>query len=477
MQSIKYSRCNYNQGRFFALMAGLAISMLVQSPVYAVDGALPGGTAISVTIDSASDSGAGVEVQGTASVEAGTPIKDTTLVYVMDVSGSMTVSAGVDCTGDAVNDTRLVCEKYAIAAANQAASQPFSAVDLTGLASFNSSATAHDVDLSATTSLLVAPDYDGNTTGGADVEEVAFSLSAGGQTNYADGLRRAFDIVNDPANNNSTNLIIFLSDADRQSVFVGSNVGIVPPDTTIKAIGIGSGVTCTYNGGTGTLNDVAALSTVAGTGECIIVSDISELADEITQSIGSSLNSLSVSVDGGAPAVIGNADISPDLPHDGPVIANYLTNVGMLNYADHEICVTAYGSDAGGNGNVTDCIMLDLTLNIDIDIKPGSYPNSINVERSQGKIPVALFGSAAFDVTLIDRSTVRFGPGDAMPVHKKKGHLQDSNEDGYMDLLVHFPTPEAGIAPGDASACVHGSLLGGMGNFVSCDSVRTVPVH
>jgi hypothetical protein len=121
--------------------------------------------------------------------------------------------------------------------------------------------------------------------------------------------------------------------------------------------------------------------------------------------------------------------------------------------------------------------MLDLTLNIDIDIKPGSYPNSINVERSQGKIPVALFGSAAFDVTLIDRSTVRFGPGDAMPVHKKKGHLQDSNEDGYMDLLVHFPTPEAGIAPGDASACVHGSLLGGMGNFVSCDSVRTVPVH
>lgn len=41
-----------------------------------------------------------------------------------------------------------------------------------------------------------------------------------------------------------------------------------------------------------------------------------------------------------------------------------------------------------------------------IDIKPGSFPNSINL-GSNGVVPVAIFGSVTFDVKQIDPNTIK----------------------------------------------------------------------
>lgn len=92
-----------------------------------------------------------------------------------------------------------------------------------------------------------------------------------------------------------------------------------------------------------------------------------------------------------------------------------------------------------------------------LDIKPGSYPNSINT-KSNGVIPVALLGTDTFDVTTVDVTTLRFGPNDALPVHDLNDpdvyaeHLQDVNYDGYIDLVIHFKTKQTGIAAGQTSA-------------------------
>jgi hypothetical protein len=69
-----------------------------------------------------------------------------------------------------------------------------------------------------------------------------------------------------------------------------------------------------------------------------------------------------------------------------------------------------------------------------VDIKPGSYPNSINL-KSKGKLPVAILTTNDFDVSIINPETVIFS--DA-PVFR--WIMEDVDEDGDIDLLFHFKT-------------------------------------
>jgi hypothetical protein len=107
-----------------------------------------------------------------------------------------------------------------------------------------------------------------------------------------------------------------------------------------------------------------------------------------------------------------------------------------------------------------------------IDIKPDSDVNPINL-KSQGVIPVVIFGSAHLDVTTIVETSIAFGPGGAGIAHAH-GHLADVNEDGVMDMVVHFRTQEAGILAGDTEACLSATLSDGT-VFVACDDIVTVP--
>jgi len=68
----------------------------------------------------------------------------------------------------------------------------------------------------------------------------------------------------------------------------------------------------------------------------------------------------------------------------------------------------------------------------DIDIKPGSYPNSFNL-KSKGVVPVAVLTSDAFDATTVEPDTVVFA--GAEPVK-----WTSEDVDGDEDLLFHFQT-------------------------------------
>jgi len=105
---------------------------------------------------------------------------------------------------------------------------------------------------------------------------------------------------------------------------------------------------------------------------------------------------------------------------------------------------------------------------IDIDIKPGSDPNSIN-PKSMGLVPVAILGSADFDVIEVDIATVTFGPEGAAPVHD--GHLEDVNGDGLTDLVVHFVQKETGLSDSDTEAELNGATLDGT-EFCGMDDVK-----
>jgi len=116
-------------------------------------------------------------------------------------------------------------------------------------------------------------------------------------------------------------------------------------------------------------------------------------------------------------------------------------------------------------------------LEVVIDIKPGSFPNSINPD-SKGVIPVAILTTDAavgedvtFDATTVDPETVLFGPDEAAPVHYA---LEDVDDDGDIDMILHFKTQETGITVGDTKATLTGETVDGR-QFFGTDSVRIVP--
>jgi TolB protein len=105
-----------------------------------------------------------------------------------------------------------------------------------------------------------------------------------------------------------------------------------------------------------------------------------------------------------------------------------------------------------------------------IDIKPGSFPNSINL-KSKGVIPVAILSSDEFDATTVVSSTVRFGPAKAAPVHGNE-HIEDVNGDSLLDWVGHFNTQETGLSAGDIQASILGRTPGSF--FCGTDSVVIV---
>ena len=87
-----------------------------------------------------------------------------------------------------------------------------------------------------------------------------------------------------------------------------------------------------------------------------------------------------------------------------------------------------------------------------VDIKPQSCPNPVNV-ASQGVLPVAILGSAEFDVADIDPATVTLegvpalrwemmdvGTPYALPEEPSAYSCHEAGADGYMDLTLKFDT-------------------------------------
>lgn len=120
-------------------------------------------------------------------------------------------------------------------------------------------------------------------------------------------------------------------------------------------------------------------------------------------------------------------------------------------------------------------ILVSTALSVTIDIKPGSYPNSINLS-SAGVIPVAIFSTSTFDARTIDPDTL-FLAGASVGMMGKSGKLlcnvQDVNGDGLPDLVCQFETAQLLLQPGDTVAVLVGKTLSGVA-IRGQDTVRIV---
>lgn len=110
-------------------------------------------------------------------------------------------------------------------------------------------------------------------------------------------------------------------------------------------------------------------------------------------------------------------------------------------------------------------------LAVDIDIKPGSFPNSIN-PGSNGVIPVAILTTPTFNAATVNASTVRFG-ANGSEAAVAQSTMQDVDGDGDLDRLLHFRTQRTGITCGATAASLTGKTFNGQ-MFKGTDSVVTV---
>jgi hypothetical protein len=116
-------------------------------------------------------------------------------------------------------------------------------------------------------------------------------------------------------------------------------------------------------------------------------------------------------------------------------------------------------------------------IQVDIDIKPGSDPSCFNNDGN-GVIPVAILGSADFDVTQIDAGTVQL-EGLAVAARGKANKLlaayEDVNTDGFTDLVIKIEDVDGTFTQGSGTATLTGNLLDGTSILGTGDICITQP--
>jgi hypothetical protein len=148
-------------------------------------------------------------------------------------------------------------------------------------------------------------------------------------------------------------------------------------------------------------------------------------------------------------------------------------DLGAVPSGNHTITIE-YAGGGSGNGHYIDYLQLQPAFTcVAIDIKPGSYPNSINL-CSHGVVPIAILSGDGFDATTVDPSTVEFAGGSIRV--KGKGALQysleDVDEDGDLDFVAQISVENLDLDGGSTTATVSG--LAGDVPFEGTDSVNIV---
>ena len=139
----------------------------------------------------------------------------------------------------------------------------------------------------------------------------------------------------------------------------------------------------------------------------------------------------------------------------------YLQSLGLLVNNAYKIHLKVTDTEGLSDVNNTTLTIIPIpALQVIVDIKPGSCPNPLNV-KSSGVLPVAILGTADFDVTTIDPTSIRLA--GVSPLRSSfedvAGPVADSNDcnctddgpDGFLDLTLKFKTQDIVEAIGDVN--------------------------
>lgn len=438
---------------FLPLVGTILFILLFSSQALAVEANLPGGTAVSLTIDTPiqqvefnEEGEAQLHVTGSASIGIGQTKADTTLILVLDASGSTEQSSGLTLTcpdqnpidvdpGDPVPDENEIidCEIGAAIALNQEA-LTLGTIDEVAMVMFAGDAVAADTTPDSQFDPLTAPNADQNNDGQLDVVQILQSIQvaylfgdASGfaefnemptpdivKTDYADALQTASEVAALASNENV--IIVMVSDGvNNAGLHVDTAVPITHPEkhVAIHTFAIpdagGFGGTCdSDNDSRGSLQDIVDIQNAANgdqNGGCYLVSDPSDLPALLPGIIAPTLNQLAIQVNGGPERPLSAAELSTPLPVQGPVDIQFDTAVSNLPAGSHEICIRLYAADAGGQGDVIECTTVTIET-VEADLSIQQPIDELNAESSPNELTyfweIHNFGPGkATDVTVV----------------------------------------------------------------------------
>ena len=145
----------------------------------------------------------------------------------------------------------------------------------------------------------------------------------------------------------------------------------------------------------------------------------------------------------------------------GDSVTYTCTATNVTENITNEACVTGLSPQSQ---QVGDCdpssveIESVVAREVSIDIRPFFRRNLI-YPNSRFNIWVAVLSDSEFDPSVVDISTVRFGPAGA--TSNRNINRLDVNEDGVKDLLLRFRIHQTGISCGDTEATLTGETTDG----------------
>jgi hypothetical protein len=171
-------------------------------------------------------------------------------------------------------------------------------------------------------------------------------------------------------------------------------------------------------------------------------------------------------------------------PSGGPPLARFGFTAGLSPASNQMVVSLGRIADVGPGHLIADTWLLSgangiAALEVEIDIKPGSDPNCFNND-GHGVIPVAILGSADFDVTQVDAGTVKLEGLDVAArgkAEKLLAHVEDVNGDGFDDLVLNIEDTDGTFSSGSGTATLTGNLLTAFGGtpIQGTDAICVVP--
>lgn len=172
--------------------------------------------------------------------------------------------------------------------------------------------------------------------------------------------------------------------------------------------------------------------------------------------------------------------VDPGLPHAVVRIygTDFTVNDEPVDYGQvviSSVLKGTYGNGDSINLKILSSVPIYLEMpddpddsTVEIDIKPGSSPNSINL-KSNGVVPVAVLTADGFDASTVKPESVEFAGTKAV-----RWNLCDVDDDGDEDLLLHFKTQDLELNEESTEAMLTGNTFGGEA-ITGTDTVCIVP--
>ena len=136
-----------------------------------------------------------------------------------------------------------------------------------------------------------------------------------------------------------------------------------------------------------------------------------------------------------------------------------------------ELADTSFPACSGCSNAFGDIVIANSVQQVEIDIKPGATPNTVN-PGSNAILQVAILSTSSFNATSVNPATVRFG-AKGIEASAVSNGIMDVNADGVNDLVLKFRTNATGIICGDTSGILKGSTLSGQA-IKGSDAIVTV---